>query len=123
MTKLDTHPNGIPCWTDVMVTTTEQREALMSFYSSLYGWTWDVGDEQMGYYSIANHEGLPVMGLGQGDGGAGQMTPYFATDDIKASAAKAAELGATVLMGPMEVPNVGDMALVADPTGAVHGLW
>jgi hypothetical protein len=106
-----------------MVTTTEQREALMSFYSSLYGWTWDVGDEQMGYYSIANHEGLPVMGLGQGDGGAGQMTPYFATDDIKASAAKAAELGATVLMGPMEVPNVGDMALVADPTGAVHGLW
>ena len=26
-------------------------------------------------------------------------------------------------MGPMEVPDTGIMALVSDPTGAVHGLW
>ena len=26
-------------------------------------------------------------------------------------------------MGPMEVPGAGIMALVTDPTGAVHGLW
>jgi hypothetical protein len=63
------------------------------------------------------------MGLGQGPGGAGAMVPYFATDDIDATAAKAAELGGTVFMGPMEVPGAGKMALVSDPTGAVHGLW
>jgi uncharacterized protein len=123
MPKLDTHPNGIPSWIDVMVETTEQRDALMNFYTSLYGWTWDVGDEQMGYYSIANSDGAPVMGLGQGPGGVGAMVPYFATDDINAAAAKAAELGGTVFMGPMEVPEAGTMALVSDPTGAVHGLW
>ncbi len=123
MTKLDTHPNGIPTWIDVMVETTEQREALMNFYTSLYGWTWEVGGEQMGYYSIANSDGVPVMGLGQGPGGAGAMVPYFATDDINAAAAKAAELGGTVFMGPMEIPDAGTMALVTDPTGAVHGLW
>src|ERR1700691_3497222 len=123
MSKLDIHPNGIPCWADVTVSTAEQREGLMNFYSSLYGWSWDVGEEQMGYYSIAQKDGAPVMGLGQGEGGAGQMTPYFATDDINASAAKAAELGATVFMGPMEIPNAGIMALATDPTGAVHGLW
>ena len=55
-----------------MVETAEQREALMNFYSSLYGWTWEVGEEQMGYYSIANHDGAPVMGLGQGPGCAGR---------------------------------------------------
>ena len=43
MPKLETHIIGIPSWVDVMVETTEQREALMKFYSSLYGWTWDVG--------------------------------------------------------------------------------
>jgi len=50
------------------------------------------------------------------------MVPYFLTDDISASAETAAELGATVFMGPMEVPGAGIMALVTDPTGAVHGL-
>jgi hypothetical protein len=123
MTKLDTHPIGIPCWNDANVETTEQREALMSFYTSLYGWTWEVGDEQMGYYSIANLDGAPVMGLGQGEGGTGAMVPYFATDDINTSAATATELGGTVFMGPMEIPGAGTMALVTDPTGAVHGLW
>jgi len=123
MSKLDTHTIGIPDWVDVMVETTDQREALMKFYSSLYGWTWDVGGEQMGYYSIARYGGAPVMGLGQGPGGAGVMVPYFLTDDIHASAATAAELGGTVFMGPMEVPGAGIMALVSDPTGAVHGLW
>jgi predicted enzyme related to lactoylglutathione lyase len=123
MAKLDAHINGIPNWVDVMVETKEQREALMKFYSALYGWTWDVGDEMMGYYSIANSDGAPVMGLGQGEGSAGAMTPYFTTDDMDASVAKATAAGGTVFMGPMEVPGAGIMALASDPTGAVHGLW
>jgi predicted enzyme related to lactoylglutathione lyase len=106
-----------------MVETTEQRQAVMDFYTSLYGWTWDVNGEEMGYYSIANLDGSAVMGVGQGPGGAGSMVPYFATDDIDASLAKAAELGGTVVMGRQEVPFTGVMALIADPTGAMHGLW
>jgi predicted enzyme related to lactoylglutathione lyase len=123
MPKLDNITIGIPGWVDAAVETTEQREALMKFYSSLYGWTWDVGEEQMGYYSIASYNGAAVMGLGQGPGGAGMMVPYFYTDDINISAATAASLGGTVFMGPMEIPGAGVMALVTDPTGAVHGLW
>ena len=123
MPKLDTHIIGIPAWVDVMVETTEQREAVMKFYSALYGWTWEVGDENMGYYCIAQSDGAPVMGLGQGPGGNGAMTPYFLTDDIEASVATVAELGGNAFMGPMEVPGAGIMALATDSTGAVHGLW
>ena len=100
-----------------MVETTEQREAVMKFFSALYGWTWEVGDENMGYYSIAQCDGAPVMGLGQGPGSAGVMTPYFLTDDIEASVATAAQLGGNAFMGPMEVPGAGNMALASDPTG------
>ena len=113
----------MPCWVDVMVETTEQRQAVMDFYTSLYGWTWDVNGEEMGYYSIAGLDGSPVMGVGQGPGGAGAMVPYFATDDIDGSLAKATELGGTIVMGRQEVPFTGIMALVTDPTGAMHGLW
>jgi len=113
----------MPSWVDVMVETTEQREALMAFYNALYGWTFDVGAEEMGYYTIASLDGRAVMGLGQGPGAEGKMITYFATDDIEKSAAKATELGANVFMGPMDVMDVGKMALVVDPLGAVHGLW
>ena len=113
----------MPSWVDVMVETSDQRQAVMDFYSSLYGWTWEVGGEEMGYYSIANLDGEPVMGVGQGPGGAGAMVPYFTTDDLDASIARAKELGGNVFMGPQVVGGAGAMALVADPTGAVHGLW
>jgi predicted enzyme related to lactoylglutathione lyase len=123
MPKIATHANGMPSWVDVMVETSDQRQAVMDFYSSLYGWTWEVGGEEMGYYSIANLDGEPVMGVGQGPGGAGAMVPYFTTDDLDASIARAKELGGNVFMGPQVVGGAGAMALVADPTGAVHGLW
>jgi predicted enzyme related to lactoylglutathione lyase len=123
MPKIESHENGMPCWVDVMVETSDQRQAVMDFYALLYGWTWNVGGEEMGYYSIANLDGEPVMGVGQGPGGAGAMVPYFTTDDLDASIARAKELGGNVFMGPQVVGNAGAMALVADPTGAVHGLW
>jgi predicted enzyme related to lactoylglutathione lyase len=123
MPKIATHANGMPSWVDVMVETSDQRQAVMDFYSSLYGWTWVVGGEEMGYYSIANLDGEPVMGVGQGPSGAGAMVPYFTTDDLEASIAQAKGLGGNVFMGPQVVGSAGAMALVADPTGAVHGLW
>jgi predicted enzyme related to lactoylglutathione lyase len=123
MPQIQSHQSGMPSWVDVMVETTEQREALMAFYNALYGWTYDVGGEEMGYYTIASHDGQAVMGLGQGPGAEGKLVTYFATDDLAASAARAAELGGNVFMGPMDVMDVGKMALVVDSVGAVHGLW
>jgi predicted enzyme related to lactoylglutathione lyase len=118
-----THHPGTPVWVDLNVETAEQRERLMDFYVALFGWTWEVSGEEMGHYSIAASAGRPVMGIGQGAGGSGAMVTYFATRDVAASAARASELGGRVLMGPMEIPGTGTMALVGDPTGATHGLW
>ena len=55
----------MPVWIDVMVQTSEQREALMALYTSVFGWEWDVGGEQMDDYCIANSSGRPVMGSGR----------------------------------------------------------
>jgi uncharacterized protein len=44
---------------------------------------------------------------------------YIAVDDVDTRTAKVAGLGGKVLKEPFEIPNVGRMSVVADPTGAV----
>ncbi|MGH9019841.1 MAG: VOC family protein [Acidimicrobiales bacterium] len=121
--NVTSHTPGMPVWVDVMAETTDQRHQLMAFYELLFGWSFDEGPEEMSHYTIASHDHQAVMGFVQAPGGAGQMTTYFGTDDVDASLARARELGATPLMEPIDVTDVGRMAMVADPAGAVHGLW
>jgi uncharacterized protein len=48
---------------------------------------------------------------------------YVAVADADASAAKVTEAGGTVFMPPFDVMDAGRMAVVADPEGAMFGLW
>jgi predicted enzyme related to lactoylglutathione lyase len=123
MPNIDKTPTGRPIWIDTAVATAQQREDLAGFFSGLFGWTWDMGTEETGFYSIASKDGRPVMGIGQGEGGEGQLCLYFASDDIDADVKRATELGATVGFGPMKVMDAGSMAIIHDPTGAMHGFW
>jgi predicted enzyme related to lactoylglutathione lyase len=46
---------------------------------------------------------------------------YFGTDDADATAAKAAELGGSVVAPPFDTP-VGRMAVLRDPQGAMFSI-
>ena len=46
---------------------------------------------------------------------------YFAVDDCDATTGRAAELGATVLVAPADIPP-GRFAVLRDPLGAVFSL-
>jgi predicted enzyme related to lactoylglutathione lyase len=46
---------------------------------------------------------------------------YFGTDDVDASATRAAQLGGNVVAAPMDYPG-GRFAVVLDPQGAAFGL-
>jgi predicted enzyme related to lactoylglutathione lyase len=49
-------------------------------------------------------------------------TPYIGVDDPDATCRKATELGAEVLVEPMDVATVGRFAVLKDPQGAVFGV-
>ena len=49
--------------------------------------------------------------------------PYVWVDDVHETAAKAQGLGATLLMPVMDVPGIGEMATLRDPTGAVFSIY
>src|SRR5665213_2789365 len=118
MTAISSHDNGMPIWSDVMVENAEQHHDLRAFFTKLFDWTWDVGTEEMGYYSIASHNGAPVLGLGQNEASHGEITTYFSTSDVNDAVQRAVELGASVTMPATHVMDLGTMAVLVDPVGA-----
>lgn len=117
-------PAGRPAWADVMV---PDRHAAREFYSALFGWEYEEGSPETGYYSMALKNGEPVIGMGEPmegqEGTPSQWTTYLASDDVDADVAKAVANGASVLAPPMQVMEFGSMAVFADPAGAVAALW
>ncbi len=117
------HEDGMPCWVDIIVSTQEQHHDLRAFLSALYGWEWQLGGPEMGYYAIALANGAPVLGVGIGEGANPQPKVYFATSGIEKSLITASMLGATVVMPAITVPGAGEMAVLVDPLRATFGLW
>ncbi|PQZ94968.1 glyoxalase [Arthrobacter sp. MYb227] len=115
---------GSPCWIDLM---TSDPQRSMGFYSALFGWTFEIGDqEKYGGYTMAFKDGQAVAGLMENDGVSGYpdvWSTYLRVEDIAASVQAAAVNGGTVHLQPMDVPKQGKMAMIGDVGGASIGLW
>jgi predicted enzyme related to lactoylglutathione lyase len=48
--------------------------------------------------------------------------PYFQVADVDAAVARASELGGKICNPPMDIPNVGRIAMIADPQGATFAV-
>lgn len=120
----DKPQHGTFCWNELM---TRDTDAAGKFYSELVGWK--IVDSGM--------PGMAYSMLKAGDKDAGGMmampaevpaevpshwVSYITVDDVDAATAKVAELGGTVLNGPMDIPTVGRFVTIQDPTGAVVAL-
>jgi predicted enzyme related to lactoylglutathione lyase len=112
-------------WCELM---TNDVEAAKKFYSALLGWT-------MEDMPMASGEAYTVAKAGdQGVGGVMKMpkdmppgvpphwTAYVTVTDVDAAAKKAEELGATTLVPPTDIPEVGKFYVFKDPQGAVLAL-
>ncbi len=100
----------------VELNTTDVSKA-KAFYGKLFDWALQDADMGPGgTYTIIN--------VGGGTGGAPSSWPaYVLVDDITAATQKAKSLGATVMKDVTEVPGVGWLSIIIDPTGAALGLW
>jgi len=116
--------HGEFCWTEIG---TNDAEKCIEFYSNVFGWTFQKGDAAAGmaYNEFSTGADHPAGGLYQMDPQwFGGTTPpphfmiYVAVDDVDAATARAEELGATIKRPPMDIPGVGRMSVIEDPTGA-----
>jgi uncharacterized protein len=107
---------GAPCWAEAML---PDLAAGKRFYGELFGWTFDGGAYGRAYYG-----GRTVGALvGKRDGRLPTVwTVYLAAPDLAGTVRRVRAAGGRVVTEPLRTGD-GDMALVADPEGAVFGLW
>lgn len=124
MSERDSYEPGTPCWIDLG---TPDIDASVGFYSALFGW--DVPEpenaEQTGGYRQAMKNGKPVAGMMplMQEGQPPAWSTYVSVADADATAAAVKEAGGNAIAEPMDVMDLGRMAVFADPTGAVFGIW
>jgi predicted enzyme related to lactoylglutathione lyase len=123
--------NGAFCWQELATT---DLDAAQNFYKTLLGWEVKGGKAP----ECEGSEAPPmiyneIVVAGEHVGGMYKMGPehggapshwraYVAVDDVDAKAAQVLELGGTVCVQPMDIPNVGRFCVINDPTGATISL-
>jgi uncharacterized protein len=102
----------------------KDAQAAADFYTNALGFgsvDYPMGD--MGTYKMLTKDGTPVCGImGTNTPEMAEVPPHWATylsvDDVDNRLAICQEHGAKVVVGPMDVPEVGRMVLIQDPQGA-----
>ncbi len=111
-------------WNELM---THDVEAAKAFFSATVGWSFDgMAMPDAGTYWVAKQGDKPVGGIMGMVPGVPAGTPphwigYLAVDDIDARLARVASAGGQICRPVFDVPGVGRIAIIADPTGAVMG--
>jgi uncharacterized protein len=122
MAEFTEYAPGTPSWVDLQSTDVDKAVA---FYGALFGWDrQDLGPDAGGYgFFLKNGKMVAGVGPTMAPQQPSAWSTYINVSDADATVAKAKENGGTVAVEPMDVMTAGRMAFVADPTGAVIGLW
>ena len=112
---------GAFTWSELSTSDLAKSKA---FYSEVFGWGWGGADE----YAEAQVGGRTIGGVMPRPPDMPAEVPdswlvYFATADLDGDAKKAADMGATVIVPPTDIPNTGRFAVLLDPQGAAFALF
>jgi predicted enzyme related to lactoylglutathione lyase len=120
-TRSGPNPQGDFIWYELM---TPDPEGSKVFYDAVVGWT--IGDAEPAYngYRMIGAEGgfaggvLPLTDEMQQHGARPTWLGYINVDDVDRTVSTIEEAGGKALMPATDIPNVGRIAMVADPQGA-----
>ena len=112
-------PRGTFLWDELI---TDQIESATTFYGELFGWqTYDTNSYTI-FQCATGHNIAGAIKQQWSTSRPAAWVTYLAIDDIDAAIAQAKRLGAKIRMEQTMRSNVGHVALLTDPVGAVFGL-
>ena len=127
MTRFETSAAGVPCFVDTL---SSDVEAAMRFYGGIFGWEFagpgTMPGDPPGRYFVARVDGDDVAGLGSAPAAAAPpaaWNTHVAVEGVADATARARAAGGTVVLGPVETPPAGRLAVISDPIGATFCLW
>lgn len=108
--------------------TVPDAQAIRDFYCDVLGWSatpLDMGEYED--YVVTGPDGAPVGGICHARGGNADMPTvwisYVQVPDLDAAITAATSRGGEVRVGPKEDPSSWRYAVIADPAGALLGLF
>lgn len=111
-------------WHDLMTTDTESAK---KFYGEVAGWGiqpfegspytfWMNGGDMIGGM-------MPISDEMRSNGVKPNWIASVGVEDVDATVAKTTELGGTIVAPPMDMPDIGRYAIIADPQGASLAIF
>ncbi len=114
---------GHPVWVELY---TSDPSAASRFYARLFGWSAvDSGPDYGGYLTFQHQDG-PIAGCMLNDattGGVNSWSVYLESNDAADTVRMAEANGGEISIEPIQVGDLGHMAFVTDPGGALVGIW
>ncbi len=125
MPEASYYPPGTFCMVDL---TTDDQDKARAYYEAVFGWdAQDIKNGQTGqYFSLMKSRDLtaaviaprpPMLPPGS------SWNSYVRVENAAAAAARAKELGATILAGAGDVGDAGKLAILQSPTGERFMVW
>lgn len=112
---------GTIIWSELMTNDAEKAKA---FYGQSLGVAFQRFDAGGEPYWLATRGGEPlwgIMDMTRRPGGPSGWFTYMEVDDVDARVAAAQAAGAELCMPVFDIPTVGRIAVLQDPTGALIG--
>lgn len=114
------YESGMFCWMELA---TNDQKASRRFYEGLFGWTQVEFPMPDGVYVTLQKNGKDAAALYENKQVPPNWLSYIAVDSADETVARAKALGANLINGPFDVMDLGRMAVLADPEGAVFAIW
>lgn len=112
--------HGTVIWNELV--TPDQKKG-GDFFAALLGWSRKEVEGPGGPYTLFQKDGKDVAGMMNPATEYSRARPpfwsaYIAVEDIDATVARVPALGGEIIAPPVDVPGVGRVCMLADPTGA-----
>lgn len=117
-------PEGTPCWVDVFV---DDSHRAAGFYRNLFGWSFTDQGEEFDHFLMMTLDGRAVADIApkppEMADSPSVWTTYIAVDNADEVAERITKADGKIVLPPVTVGSHGRYVVVADPAGAVFGLW
>lgn len=105
--------------------TTPNVEGALAFYTEVLGWgtmTLDMGDFEYNMLARGEQQQAGVVPP-RAEGVPAHWKSHLSVEDVDATVAAVVANGGSVIAPPVDIPNIGRNAVVADPQGATFAVF